>query len=255
MLLKSESVTPFILNFWEGTIALTPSSDVWVDQKRIDAKIIEAQGNYNEVLENAVENLGIDPQTGLAPVVWNSWETFWTGRQVIGGERTVTRSFGGAWRGNLGGGNRIAAYGTRTTQVVRQQIQETIDTGFKTRTGSQQQFVEQWDNTSVGDRVVSKDLITSMRSRNITIDGKRFKPKTRVYAFFDGVDVTSLLLQNFLKSKCFLVLSRQEKMSLELSERQVSVKIKTSLNHILSLDCALQIIEKEIQCSNSSLSD
>ena len=38
---KAESVTPFILNFWEGTIALTPSSDVWVDQKRIDAKIIE----------------------------------------------------------------------------------------------------------------------------------------------------------------------------------------------------------------------
>lgn len=196
---KSESVTPFILNFWEGTIALTPSSDVWVDQKRLDAKIIEAQGNYNETLQNAVENLGIDPQTGLAPVVWNSWETFWTGRQVIGGERTVTRSFGGEWRGNLGGGNARRAYGTRTTQVIRQQIQETIDTGYKTRTGTQQQFVEQWDNTSVGDRVVSKDLITSMRSRNITIDGRRFKPKTRVYAFFDGVDVTKFVTPKLLE--------------------------------------------------------
>ena len=37
---RSESVTPFLVSFWQGTVELTPSSDTWVDTTRIEAKII-----------------------------------------------------------------------------------------------------------------------------------------------------------------------------------------------------------------------
>ena len=40
--------------------------------------------------------------------------------------------------------------------------------------------------TSVGDRVVSRDLVPYMRSRNIEFTAKKVKPLTQLYGFFDG---------------------------------------------------------------------
>ena len=48
-----------------------------------------------------------------------------------------------------------------------------------------------------------------MRSRNITFDGKGFKPQSRMYAFFDGINMTSYcvpkLLEISMKSGVFQV--------------------------------------------------
>ena len=43
---RSESVTPFLISFWQGTMELTPASDTWVDTARLQAKIIQTEGNY-----------------------------------------------------------------------------------------------------------------------------------------------------------------------------------------------------------------
>ena len=85
---RTESVTPFLISFWNGTIELTPASDNWVDTTRLDAKIIETEGNYNEVFNDAVEAGTIDPQTGFGPMIWDSWETNWTGIEVVDSTRT-----------------------------------------------------------------------------------------------------------------------------------------------------------------------
>ena len=37
---RSESVTPFLISFWQGTMELTPASDTWVDTARLEAKIL-----------------------------------------------------------------------------------------------------------------------------------------------------------------------------------------------------------------------
>ena len=66
---RTESVTPFLISFWNGTIELTPASDNWVDQARLDAKIIQQEGNYTETFEELAANGTIDPQTGFGPVV------------------------------------------------------------------------------------------------------------------------------------------------------------------------------------------
>ena len=72
-LLEPESVTPFLISFWNGTLELTPASDSWVDTARLEAKIIETEGNYAETFNEMVDNGVIDPQTGFGPIVWDSW--------------------------------------------------------------------------------------------------------------------------------------------------------------------------------------
>ena len=46
---------------------MTPASDNWVDTARLEAKIIETEGNYAETFSDMVENGTIDPQTGFGP--------------------------------------------------------------------------------------------------------------------------------------------------------------------------------------------
>jgi hypothetical protein len=182
---RSESVTPFILNFWRGSLQLTPASDTWVDTVRIEAKFINVEGNYARVLNDAVRNLNVDPQTGFAPTVWNSWVANWTGQQRISSTRTRETS---NWFG----------WGV-TFNTIQDNLLEVIDTGVENRTGTRAVFSEQIDNTSVGDRVVSRDLIPFMRSRNISFTANGIKPNTRVYAFFDGVDVTRFCTPKLLE--------------------------------------------------------
>ena len=133
---RTESVTPFLVSFWQGALELTPASDTWIDTARLEAKIIKAEGDYR------------------------SRHRTWT-QQV-------------------------------RDAVVEDTYREVRDTGVRSRTGNRTIVTEQWDNTSVGDRVVSRDAVPYMRSRNIQFVNKKVKPLTRMYAFFDGKNVTKI---------------------------------------------------------------
>ena len=93
--------------------------------------------------------------------------------------------------------------------LFRSSFKEVVDTGISTRTGIRTIINEQFDKTSVGDRVVSRDLIAFMRSRNIEFKANKLKPLTQIYAFFDGVDVnrycTPKLLEISMVSGTFQV--------------------------------------------------
>ena len=133
---RSESVTPFLISFWQGTMELTPSSDTWVDTARLEAKIIQTEGNYAATMDNLVRNEGVDPQTGLGPVLWNSWETTWTGietRDFESGTRVETSetTFGrGGWINGSDGSDNPAAWVQQTeTVTIREWSRETTRTG------------------------------------------------------------------------------------------------------------------------------
>ena len=198
---RVENVTPFLVSFWQGSMELTPSSDTWVDQSRLEAKIINTEGNYAETFNASVEAGQIDPQTGFGPVLWDSWETNWTGVDIINTTRERTETQGGEWVGWAGrpGGGVRPAFGTRTTTTVREQLRERVETGVESRSGTSLAITEQFDQTSVGDRVVSRDLIPFMRSRNIEFISKRVKPLTRLYGFFEGVDVSKYCVPKLLE--------------------------------------------------------
>jgi hypothetical protein len=200
---RSESVTPFLISFWQGTLELTPASDTWVDTVRLESKIINAEGNYAQTLADAARTLNVDPQTGFAPTIWNSWVQNWTGQEVVNGIRTrtetsrSTRGVGGWINGRPGGPASLIE--TTTTSTILDNTREIRETGVEARTGTRVVITEQFDNTSVGDRVVSRDLVPFMRSRNVQFINKKVKPLTQLYAFFDGVDVTKYCVPKLLE--------------------------------------------------------
>ena len=192
---RAESVTPFLISFWQGTVELTPASDTWVDTVRLEAKIIETEGNYAETIANAARTLNVDPQTGFAPTIWNSWVQNWTGQDVVTTTRNRTIS------GDVGRGwiFRRAQWGTVTDTIIEDRFREVRDTGVETRTGVRTVVTEQFDRTSAGDRVVSRNVVPFMRSRNVQFIAKKVKPLTQLYAFFDGVNVTKYCIPKLLE--------------------------------------------------------
>ena len=86
-----------------------------------------------------------------------------------------------------------------TTTTVEDTLRETIQTGVESRTGLQTVVTEQFDRESVGDRTVSRDLIATMRSRNVEFVSKRMKPLTQMYGFFDGENVTKYCVPKLLE--------------------------------------------------------
>ena len=58
------------------------------------------------------------------------------------------------------------------------------------RSGVKTSVVEEFAETRA-DRLVSTNIAQTMRSRDVTVTGENFKPNTRYYIFFDGIDVNS----------------------------------------------------------------
>ena len=186
---RTESVTPFLVNFWKGTLEIIPASDTWVDTVRLESKVISAEGNYAQTLSNSARTLNVDPQTGFAPTVWNSWVDVWTGQERVTSTRNRTETKSSTQRYTT----------TTTTSVVQDNLLEVRDTGVSNRSGLRTVVSEQFDQTSVGDRVVNRDLVAFMRSRNLQFTLKQVKPSTQLYAFFDGVDVTKYCVPKLLE--------------------------------------------------------
>lgn len=159
---RTENINPFNVINWIGSLELNPSSDDWVETRRLEDRVVGTlEGDYLD----AVRRLNVDTNTGLSPIEWGSWETIWTGS-----------STSGSW------------WATTTTTTTQQQ-----------RRGTQNIVSERFDNISLGDRVVSTSTVKFMRSRNIEIIGRRLKPNTRFYAFFDDVDVTEYIIPKLIE--------------------------------------------------------
>jgi hypothetical protein len=227
---RTENITPFLVISYTGSITLFPSSDTWVDQVRVDAKNVEID-NFTQTQQQLIAQ-GWDPQTGLSPVSWGAWETTWTGETVTTKVKS-RRYYGGRWwwhgrwwnRGYYGWNwhrhpyyngywghyygwhgwnyNRYywgyPWYGRWWGRVATTTVTTTTKTGTSTRTGTQQKLTEEVNTVSLGDSVISTEVIPFMRSRNVEFIGTRFKPFTRVYAFFDGQDVNKFIIPKLLE--------------------------------------------------------
>jgi hypothetical protein len=188
---RSESVTPYLVSYWNGTIELTPSSDTWVVPNRIESNIQQVEGNYSETLARATREFNVDPNTGFSPTIWGAWTTNWTGETIT--NNTVTRNVTGNTVNTrvLSTNGNTRTWETNTTTTVFEDTTTQIrQFGVESRSGTRTQFTEFFDRVSSGDRVTDRSAITIMRSRNVQFVSSRLLPNSRIYAFFDGVDVT-----------------------------------------------------------------
>ena len=156
-----ENVQPFLLASWVGTITLSPAGDEWFETEVAPQLIVNVEGNFDAVVAaNADNPIG---------TVWNAWETQWSG--VVNSSAVGNSWWEGGWQ-----------------RFQFQRVIQTTRTDL-VRTGLQTNVVEQIDEESRGSRIISRALIPFVRPRNITVTGEGFKPNTRLYAFFDKVDV------------------------------------------------------------------
>ena len=182
---RVENVNPFNVFTFIGRIDLTPASDDWIDIERKPARVENVEGDFSAV----ARDLQVD-QNGFAPIQWGGWKTNWTGESLISSTRFRNRSgsfaAGGRRLGRLGHGQGrqpLFVHERRTWRVVNNQARQ----GIRTR------VVPKIDRKSLGDTVLSQSVIPWIRSRNIGFNVDRLKPRTRMYAFFDGVDVTGYM--------------------------------------------------------------
>jgi hypothetical protein len=164
---RIENVNPFNVMAWIGSIDLDPSSDIWKDTSRMPNLVVNREGNYDSFI---ARNGGSAVNT-----VWNEWETFWTGQ----------KSNSVQWRDS--------SWANARKQVPFRRVMErtvTTTTSKRSRQGTRTEITPRIDMESKGDRVVSTEILPYCRARTVSFTGKVFKPRTRLFVFFDNVNVT-----------------------------------------------------------------
>ncbi len=222
---RTENVTPFLVKLWEGSIQLNPTTDVWVDTNRLQVNNIDVEGSFLGIAEALRTEINTDQdgqRIGVSPVIWNSWETtgidvnFTSQSSTSSSSNLNTNSTNGFRQGTLeefrnfrwpNAANVPESFlvGTETTSVDRitnanVSTNSSLNVGLsQQRTGSQYKVREVINTETLGDRVVRRDVITYMRSRNIEFTSKRLKPFTQVYPFFDGVNVSDYCFSKLIE--------------------------------------------------------
>ena len=118
-----------------------------------------------------------------------------------GGANTVTgRSFGGHQQGpGARGATRTVGLKLIQPTTIQDTVTDTFRVGSDNRSGQRTVITERFDNTSMGDRVLSRDLIAIMRSRNVQFVANKVRPLTRIYPFFDSKDVSKYCVPKLLE--------------------------------------------------------
>ena len=172
---RVENLNPVLTFTWTGICELNPSGDEWFEVNRLPKLIINVEGNFDQLVAQVGNAMG---------TVWNSWQTQWSGVSVsndIVSQTNRTTSSANWW------GTTITSFQDTVTRTT------TTTTEQQTRTGINTQVIAQIDEESQGDKLRSQALIPFMRAKNITFVAQGMKPVTRVYPFFDKVNVSSFV--------------------------------------------------------------
>lgn len=179
---------------WEGQLTLDPDIDTFKNVRQLDDLVIRDNAVYDS-MQSLIDGLY---ETGILGTVWGDEEVIinetveWNSSEqrdllaqldALGTDITSTTETTNVTNRRTGGG-RIA----RVSQTG------TVDV---TAIGQTQYFKDislqggQIQNTSYGDRVTDVSVASTMRTVAIHWTMTKCKPNTRVYAFFDGVDVNA----------------------------------------------------------------
>jgi hypothetical protein len=164
------SVNPYDVSTWLGKIALSPSSDEWMETRRAPDVINEVGGNLADLKAEVARVNALGTQ-------WNSWQTSWTGKPKVTKQREWRRGQGIPWgRGPNRGWLRWTTWNTVQSEEIRQGIKTTASVKTVTKVKD--------------DRVIDVSFVPFIRARKIYFKGELFKPKTKLNLFFDGKDIT-----------------------------------------------------------------
>jgi hypothetical protein len=161
------NLQPFDIIDYVGSVTLTPEMDEWMATETLPDLQVDMPGTFDTLTDLAAQGV-LDLNLGT---VWGNWNEAWSG-SVQETNRTQNTQGGFGWR------NR------QTTITTEQRI------GLR-RAGIRTGLIPNAVRTSFGDRVVSVAFAPFIRAKDVAFTGKDLKPLTRVYPFFDGIDVST----------------------------------------------------------------
>jgi len=165
------NVNPYNVFDWTGILELSPDSDEWKDVDVRPSIFIDDTSQFDQFKT-------MSEQTGILGTVWNEWETNWTGVDVSEESNTTRERVRGR-------GTKVTTTTTTTTNTTQNQARSGLrtDLGFDTVTRES------------GDRVVEVNFAPFIRSREVFFKADQMKPNTKVFAFFDGTNITAYAKQ------------------------------------------------------------
>ena len=163
----AEYVNPYAIFNWVGDMQLSPDTDNWKDTETRPEVIIDQVGIYDSFKD-------LLDATGVTGTIWNEWQVNWTGEPVVETKET-----------SITNGN----YVTTSSSII-----ESIRSS-ESRSGLRTDVVPDTVKTTIGDRIVEVNFIPFIRSRIVSFKATRMKPNTKVFAYFDGKDITSYTTQ------------------------------------------------------------
>jgi hypothetical protein len=180
-LLASETmnVNPYAVFTFVGNIKLDPDNDEWKDTNTLPDLVVNIEGNYSQIEAQAAER----------GTVWGEWQTHWTGlereKQVIS-------------KRDIPGPNPPDAFHKTAWPVGKEKTTRTTitKTGVQSRTGVRSTLIPEIVTENLGERVIDVSFIPFMRTRDVQFEAKGLKPNTRLYAFFDQIDVNAYVTAN-----------------------------------------------------------
>jgi len=150
-----------------GKITLTPDNDVWVDTINRPDVTISLDLNTDAWLHKP------DAWT----TSWNSWNTVITGVSQTG-TQNVSQGL------STNGGQIVETFDVVITETVTTQ---------SVRGGTTNSVVDRTSTQTTGDLIKDVNIQPFMRSRLINFSGVALKRNTKLYAFFDNVNVSSYI--------------------------------------------------------------
>ncbi len=194
------NVNPYAVIAFIGDIALNPPNDEWKDTERVPDLVVNEEGNF-DAISQTVNGIG---------TIWGEWKTFWVGdpqvkveKTVIGREVATTpmphqdpenlAKFQNFLNGRSGANHSWVSKPHVDTWPWREITQvrtiTTVDTRY-TRSGVRGKVVPKVVTEDLGDKVVSVAYIPYIRSRDVEFRAKGMKPATKLFPYFDNVDVS-----------------------------------------------------------------
>lgn len=169
---KSENVNPYNSALFLGQMDLTPASDVWFDTEQ-----------KPDTITYDIDRAAFIAAEQEAGIVWNDWQTTWTGEPVD----TV---LGTSLVSSTTTQNPTNRRQITTTDVVETTISRSVDT-VEQRTGILTTVGSAEIRTVTGNRLIDVSLIPFIRKSKFRFIGKGFLPQTTLYTFFDKVASTN----------------------------------------------------------------
>ncbi len=176
------SLVPFEVFNWVGRMTLDPSTDVWYDTITAPDVVVNLNGENDGFTQITLDKTGLSPMG----TVYSNWQTVSRGISDISvsttAATTVTNDVNVDWAGTISvtptATTTTATSVATTTTQTQAQIGLQYSSGTKTIT------------TNLGSKIVDSSIVPYIRPRRIKFEANGLKPNTRLYATFDGIDVT-----------------------------------------------------------------